>query len=890
MPRGGSLKLQPLEAMSVDELSTLTFTARLAPECSSGERLEYSLARAPKGVKIDPSKGTITWCPAEDQGPGEYQITVRVAVAGDPDAAARQTYRVAVREVLHPPALEEIADKMIAPGQKLTFQVLGKDVDLPSGKLRYELGPDAPPGATIDPAEGRVEWTAEKVKPGEIAQFTVRAVKESADGLAAERVVRIQIAERAPDEETPETIVERWIAELRSGGAQVADSDRGPPHPDLSGTRRLLRIDGQEVAAFGYGAPQWARLEAQRVAPDELGKLAGDSPAYLFYKDRLIVVYVGSNAALLGRLQDRLGSAAVVKLPGKPGPVETAKAEPSEQEKGEQVILELHRKNKILAKAEYPKIRHVFARRFETEHAPVIERVLGEASSPVRKWLDEHVDVKEEFYLAIDPKHDDVARALGLFKELRERFAAKFPAYASLAIAVAVVWDRERGAIHGSPIGQHRSVVPEGQLGPMENFEYYAESEAVMQGRTRFLPWEFLAHVVNHRTPLADRRWAVSNYLAKRAMIGKCYHDVPYDDGMLAGQAPKLQGRPHTLVSQKTYGGVCSCQADYAARVAKSLGVPAFDAGSASVYGESHAWVMWVELGPVTATGFAFSLQSYGRYRNDKYYVGHLNDPHTGQPTTDRELELRLHTLGMDPIAKRQADLVMRSYRMLREKTAMDTAGQLLFLNRVIGFCPGNEEAWRSLAHLSREGQITKTNSKPMRAAMDRLFLTFANLPDFTRVVFDDMVAFEDRVQQRVALSARLAAMYEQAGRPDLSCEARLQHAQYLVTEKRYKDAVDSLAAAILLFPEEGRYVPKMLDKMEQLCDQHVPEAKDLLPRFYQQILPRIPRMRGDRPSPYCMSMYQRAIDRFRKAGLESPARQYESELALLKAREARAK
>jgi len=87
--------------------------------------------------------------------------------------------------------------------------------------------------------------------------------------------------------------------------------------------------------------------------------------------------------------------------------------------------------------------------------------------------------------------------------------------------------------------------------------------------------------------------------------------------------------------------------------VAKSLGVPAFDAGSASVYGESHAWVMWVELGPVTATGFAFSLQSYGRYRNDKYYVGHLNDPHTGQPTTDRELELRLHTLGMDPIAKR---------------------------------------------------------------------------------------------------------------------------------------------------------------------------------------------------------------------------------------------
>ena len=53
-----------------------------------------------------------------------------------------------------------------------------------------------------------------------------------------------------------------------------------------------------------------------------------------------------------------------------------------------------------------------------------------------------------------------------------------------------------------------------------------------------------------------------------------------------------------------------------------------------------HAWVMWVELIGVTSKGIEFSLESHGRYRFDKYYVGTLYDPQTGQTITDRTLEL----------------------------------------------------------------------------------------------------------------------------------------------------------------------------------------------------------------------------------------------------------
>jgi hypothetical protein len=237
----------------------------------------------------------------------------------------------------------------------------------------------------------------------------------------------------------------------------------------------------------------------------------------------------------------------------------------------------------------------------------------------------------------------------------------------------------------------------------------------------------------------------------------------------------------------------------------------------------------------------------------------------------------------MDLVAKRQADLVMRSYPMLRDRTEMDTTQQLLLLSRVVDFCPGNEQAWITLAQMSREGQITKTNSKPMVHVLNSLFTTFANIPDFTWVVFDDMVAFQDIPKQRAALFGRLAAMYEQAGRPDLSCEARLKYTEHLVADERHREAVEALAPAILIFPDEGRYVPRMLDKLEELCGD-VEGAQQQLVLLYQQLLPKIPQKRGDRPSDYCMEMYERGIKLFREAGLLPLAQTYEAQLAALKA------
>ena len=112
-----------------------------------------------------------------------------------------------------------------------------------------------------------------------------------------------------------------------------------------------------------------------------------------------------------------------------------------DQKASDEIILELYRKNKLLSKREYPKLRKVFADRFENRHRKEIRHVFGAEEDEMRQWLDNHLEIKEEFYLAIDPKYDNVPKALAVFKELKDRFPEKIESYGNLGIAVAVVLD-----------------------------------------------------------------------------------------------------------------------------------------------------------------------------------------------------------------------------------------------------------------------------------------------------------------------------------------------------------------------------------------------------------------------------------------------------------------
>jgi hypothetical protein len=201
----------------------------------------------------------------------------------------------------------------------------------------------------------------------------------------------------------------------------------------------------------------------------------------------------------------------------------------------------------------------------------------------------------------------------------------------------------------------------------------------------------------------------------------------------------------------------------------------------------------------------------------------------------------------------------------------------------VIENSPGNEEAWKAIAALAREKQITKSHAKLMAKVFDSLFKTFSSFPDFTWSVFDDMTSYEERPKQRILWYARLVALYEAAKRVDLACEAQIKLADLLLADQRPKEAVDALAAAILKYADDGRYVPRMLDKLEELC-RDKPKLQEALLAFYPQFLQKIPQRRGDAPSPYCMKMYERAISRFTEAGATQLAQNVRRQLDILEA------
>lgn len=773
--------------------------------------------------------------------------------------------------------VEPVSDQEVAELEALLVDIRASAPPEAKGQLVFRLA-DAPHGASIDPL-GRFKWRPTETQgPGQYP-VVVAVTLDGAPETQAETRFAVTVTE-VPRPPTFPPLADREAQPGQPLAVEISATDPDdPPSP--------LRYQ------LGPGAPEGAAID-----PDS-GRFEWTPAGSDVGKDFQIVVEAvetgedgQSGQATLNVkvvLPPKVETpAAPVMAEEKPAPEEPAEVVQVPEEHGNETILELFEKRKLFHPAEYTTLRKIFAERFAMAHADVIHTAWGEDDEAIEAWLGEHVDIREELYTAIDPEKDDVAAALGLFHEMWKLSPDRLAQYGNLAIAVAVTWDKPSGVYDYSGHQRRtRSIMPDNLVGAIDNYKYIIQAERFMQGRGQFLPWEFLVHVVNHKTPLVEREWALQRFLPERTMIGKCYSKAPYDGEMLStdGAVVKLEGKPYTLPNLLTYGGVCAMQADFASRVGKSLGVPATYVGGANRFGGNHAWVMWVELKNVNKSGIAFSLESHGRYRGDRYYVGHLKDPKTGERITDRQLELRLHTVGVNPLAKRQADLIMAAYPTLREHYQMEVGDQLAFFDQLLRLCPWNEAAWRTIAAVSREGLVPKSHTKMMAGIVNSLFVTFAAFPDFTWEVFDDLIAFQDMPKKRAQLYSQLVTLYERAGRPDLSCEARLRYTDYLVEEGKSKDAIRGLAASVMLFADEGRFVPKMLDRLEALCDE-VEGAGPELVNFYRQFLPRIPTKRGSRPSDYCVEMYERAIQRFRKYGEEQAARQIEMQLAALQATE----
>lgn len=146
---------------------------------SAPKVLTYSLSNAPAGATIDTATGVFTWTPTEAQGPGVYNITVRVTDNNIPPGSDAKTFQITVTESNQAPALAPIADRIVHAGTLITFTNSASDADLPANMLTYSLESGAPESASIGLYDGIFSWLTDE---SFVATTNVIVVRVSDDG------------------------------------------------------------------------------------------------------------------------------------------------------------------------------------------------------------------------------------------------------------------------------------------------------------------------------------------------------------------------------------------------------------------------------------------------------------------------------------------------------------------------------------------------------------------------------------------------------------------------------------------------------------------------------------------------------------------------------------
>jgi hypothetical protein len=193
---------------------------------------------------------------------------------------------------------------------------------------------------------------------------------------------------------------------------------------------------------------------------------------------------------------------------------------------------------------------------------------------------------------------------------------------------------------------------------------------------------------------------------------------------------------------------------------------------------------------------------------------------------------------------------------------------------------PMCDVAWLELAALHRDGKLT--DAQEATRLVNKALVTFAKFPDFSWKVVADLLTPQKDKAYRTQTFEKMVAAYETLGRPDLACEARLKLVDYQVDGKDHKKAFNGLAFTVRKFPDEGRYVPRIISRMQEVA-KDIKGGDSLMARFYLEILPRVPARRGDEVSAYCVKLHEQAIDYLKDAKKPKEAAIVEQSLARVK-------
>ncbi len=129
-------RLTPLGNRIVNEELNLTFNVTAADADLPANSLRYSIVVGPAGASLD--NGKFTWTPTERQGPGTFNLTIRVTDNGDPVLLDEQTITISVNEVNTAPITNDL-DVTTDEDTVISLSLTADDPDLPLNTLNYSI-------------------------------------------------------------------------------------------------------------------------------------------------------------------------------------------------------------------------------------------------------------------------------------------------------------------------------------------------------------------------------------------------------------------------------------------------------------------------------------------------------------------------------------------------------------------------------------------------------------------------------------------------------------------------------------------------------------------------------------------------------------------------------
>ena len=181
---------------TVDEGSTLTFTASATDNDDPVDNLTYSLdaASIALGMTIDSNTGEFSWTPTEAQGGLTPSVTITVTDNGTGTLSDSKTFTITVNNTNTAPVLAAIDNQTVDEGTTLTFTASATDSDEPADTLTYSL--DAASialGMTIDANTGEFSWTPTEAQGGLTPSVTITVTDNGSGTLSDSETFTITV-------------------------------------------------------------------------------------------------------------------------------------------------------------------------------------------------------------------------------------------------------------------------------------------------------------------------------------------------------------------------------------------------------------------------------------------------------------------------------------------------------------------------------------------------------------------------------------------------------------------------------------------------------------------------------------------------------------------------